>query len=391
MAERRMFAKRILEDDRFTDLPFSTQVLYLHLSMGADDDGFINNPKKITRMIGADEEDLARLINKKYLISFDSGIVVIRHWRRHNLIRKDRYTPTKCLEERRSLMIEEDDAYEIRPPHIPVETEWQPNWQPSDNHTDNHTDNRATTKVAPQYSIVKDSLDKNNLDKCSVGKVSIVNDNPDNDFIADATTTATTTQKNNISFSLSAGAGPTQESFQTAPTISDSKEQRSVTMSDIKEQRAATGNRINNTPEKRISADRPEEESKIIPANHYIEGEDTLRQIGGMGQNLVYLSNRQVSNLIAKMGYNVYTIYLERLSNFIIEKNPRIKSHYETILKWYQEDCKRPFPHATPMEDIPTNGLRILDPKKIMDEKIKESLELGRQELMELEAMENDT
>lgn len=81
MAERRMFALKIIDSDAFLDMPASTQSLYFHLSMRADDDGFISNVKKIMRMIGASEDDLKILLSKRFLLLFDSGIVVIKHWK----------------------------------------------------------------------------------------------------------------------------------------------------------------------------------------------------------------------------------------------------------------------------------------------------------------------
>ena len=111
MAERRMFAKTIIDSDAFLDMPLSTQALYFHLSMRADDDGFINNPKKIARMIGADDDSLKLLIMKKFIIPFDSGIVVIKHWRIHNYIQKDRYKQTVYQEERAKLTVKENGAY----------------------------------------------------------------------------------------------------------------------------------------------------------------------------------------------------------------------------------------------------------------------------------------
>lgn len=113
MAERRMFAKTIIDSDAFLDMPLSTQVLYFHLSMRADDDGFINNPKKIQRMIGASDDDLKLLIAKSFLIPFESGIVVIKHWKIHNYIRNDRYKETAYLEEKQLLQVKENKAYTI--------------------------------------------------------------------------------------------------------------------------------------------------------------------------------------------------------------------------------------------------------------------------------------
>lgn len=111
MAERRMFAKTIIDSDAFVDMPLSTQALYFHLSMRADDDGFINNPKKIMRMIGASDDDFKVLCLKRFVIPFDSGIVVIKHWKIHNYIQKDRYKPTVYSEERAKLETKENGVY----------------------------------------------------------------------------------------------------------------------------------------------------------------------------------------------------------------------------------------------------------------------------------------
>ena len=111
MAERRMFAKTIIDSDAFLDMPLSTQTLYFHLSMRADDDGFINNPRKIQRMIGASDDDLKLLCAKNFIIPFESGIVVIKHWRIHNYIQKDRYKPTVYKEERQALSVKDNGAY----------------------------------------------------------------------------------------------------------------------------------------------------------------------------------------------------------------------------------------------------------------------------------------
>ena len=113
MAERRMFAKTIIDSDSFLDMPLSTQALYFHLSMRADDDGFINNPKKIQRMIGCGDDDLKLLIAKAFLIPFESGIVVIKHWRIHNYIRSDRYKPTVYHDEAEQLTIKNNKAYTL--------------------------------------------------------------------------------------------------------------------------------------------------------------------------------------------------------------------------------------------------------------------------------------
>ena len=108
-----MFAKTIIDSDAFLDMPLSAQALYFHLNMRADDEGFINNPRKIQRMIGASDDDLRVLIAKSFIIPFESGIVVIKHWRIHNYIRSDRMHPTKYLDEKSVLQTKENGAYTI--------------------------------------------------------------------------------------------------------------------------------------------------------------------------------------------------------------------------------------------------------------------------------------
>ena len=121
MAARRMFSINIVNSDAFLDMPAGTQNLYFHLNMRADDDGFVNNPRMVMRIVGAEETDLALLIRKGYLLSFDNGVVVITHWRVHNLIRKNRYTPTQYPELLSRLTRSPNGEYAFRPdlPEIP--------------------------------------------------------------------------------------------------------------------------------------------------------------------------------------------------------------------------------------------------------------------------------
>lgn len=103
MAQRRMFSRKITESDQFLDMPMSAQVLYFHINMQADDDGFVGNAKTIKRMIGASDDDLKLLIAKQFLIPFETGIVVIRDWKIHNYIQKDRYSETFYQHEKAQL------------------------------------------------------------------------------------------------------------------------------------------------------------------------------------------------------------------------------------------------------------------------------------------------
>ena len=111
MAERRMFAKTIIDSDAFLDMPVTARLLYYDLGMRADDDGFVNSPKKTMRITGASSDDMNILIMRKFIIPFDSGVVVIKHWRIHNYIRKDTYVETKYKDEKEQLMLDENNAY----------------------------------------------------------------------------------------------------------------------------------------------------------------------------------------------------------------------------------------------------------------------------------------
>lgn len=147
MAERRMFTMKIVDSDAFLDMPMSTQALYFHLNMRADDDGFVNNPKRIMRMIGASEDDLKLLIAKRFTLCFESGVIVIKHWRMHNLLRKDRYNPTQYVEEKSMLAIESNGAYTEKTDDNQLATTWQPNGN----------------QLATQDSIGKDSVVKESI------------------------------------------------------------------------------------------------------------------------------------------------------------------------------------------------------------------------------------
>ncbi|HEM3538615.1 TPA: phage protein [Streptococcus suis] len=115
MAQRRMFSKKITETDRFLEMPLSSQALYFHLNMGADDEGFIDKAKTIQRTIGASDDDMKLLIAKGFLLPFDSGVVVIRHWRIHNYIRSDRFQSTIHQDEKKQIDFDATKTANIKP------------------------------------------------------------------------------------------------------------------------------------------------------------------------------------------------------------------------------------------------------------------------------------
>ena len=111
MAQRRMFSMKIVDTDAFLDMPLSSQVLYFHLAMRADDDGFVGNPKKVMRMIGTQDDDMKVLLSKRFILPFENGVCVIKHWKIHNYIQKDRYTETTYLREKKMLELNDNNSY----------------------------------------------------------------------------------------------------------------------------------------------------------------------------------------------------------------------------------------------------------------------------------------
>ena len=110
-----MFSNRVIDTDEFLEMPATAQMLYFHLSMNADDDGFVGKPKTIMRMCRASQDDLTVLLGKQFVISFDTGVIVIRHWKIHNYIRKDMYHPTIYEKEKEMLSLDKSDAYSLEP------------------------------------------------------------------------------------------------------------------------------------------------------------------------------------------------------------------------------------------------------------------------------------
>lgn len=153
MAEKRMFTQKIIDSDAFLDMPLSAQALYFHLNMRADDDGFVNNPRKITRYVSASEDDLKLLLIKRFIIGFSSGVIVIKHWRMHNTLKSDRYHPTDYQEELAQLGIKPNKAYTDHPeclddsPELPTV---EPSW------------NQDGSTLEPEN---REDKDKNRIDK----------------------------------------------------------------------------------------------------------------------------------------------------------------------------------------------------------------------------------
>lgn len=147
MADRRMFTRKVTDDDNFMSLSSSAQALYLHLSMSADDDGFCNQVSISMFKAHASVADLQQLLEKRYLYQFDNGVIVIKHWRMANALRKDRYTPTVFKEELARLELKPNGSYTF-----------------SDNGC------QLVASCLPQNRIDKNRIDKDRLGKYNKGE-----------------------------------------------------------------------------------------------------------------------------------------------------------------------------------------------------------------------------
>ena len=224
MAQRRMFNIDFVDADAFLDMPATSQLLYFHLGLRADDDGFIHNPKRVMRICGGTEDDLRILIAKKYLIPFESGIVVIKHWKLHNRIPKDRYKETNYRDEKAMLLLNDNDSYTLCIQDV----------------------NKMETQVR--------------LGKLSQGQVRVVEGSVIDD---------TNGNEKNV------------ETVEKSP----------------------------------------------------------LEYMGGkLGKGVVLLSDAQRDALLDKLGIDAFNHYVEKLANFIIDKDAKVGNHYQTILKWHLED-----------------------------------------------------
>ena len=168
MAEKRMFAKTIIDSDLFLDMPVTAQLLSFHLCMRADDDGFINNPKRIMRDVRCADDDMKMLIAKDYVIPFESGVIVIKHWRLHNYIQRDRYKPSLC-DEKNLLTTNKNKVYER------MDTECIQIGNRLDTECI-QIDNKMDTECVQIGDTDKSRLDKNRVDKSRLDKSRVEED-----------------------------------------------------------------------------------------------------------------------------------------------------------------------------------------------------------------------
>ena len=351
-----MFAKTIIDSDAFIDMPLSTQALYFHLSMRADDDGFINNAKKIQRMIGASDDDLKRLAVKRFIIPFESGIVVIKHWKIHNYIRGDRKKDTVYPEEMNLLIEKDNGAYTLKSeePAMIVgsavetgETLRQKAYKESSlPYSFEYKIRQAFYgKVCPVCGF----LMQGSVDECGVSSNSRKPTIQHNLPISmggkhELGNISVICHKCNVSLQ------DTETGSLNADLVMETWDQICMTdkcQSNVSQMTGKCQHRLGKDSIElgKFSLVEGSVADDTAAATTEDEEEDIedgqLKLIGGeLGRNVVYLSDRQMGDLIDKIGFDGFNRYVERLATFIIEKKAHVKSHYETILKWHREDTK---------------------------------------------------
>ncbi len=163
MAQRRMFSLKIIDNDNFAELSFSSQALYFHLALRGDDDGFIGNTKIIRRIVGASDDDLKNLVEKGVIIEFESGVTLIKHWLVHNTLQNDRYKPTIFINERDEVWFDEENKIYIRKKESKTKTETKR----KQNGNNLESQNNETLISLKQYSL---DLQKSSKSKKKSGK-----------------------------------------------------------------------------------------------------------------------------------------------------------------------------------------------------------------------------
>ena len=253
MADRRMFHKNVVESDAFLDMPTSAQALYFHIGMYADDDGFVNGPRRIARLIGASNEDLQLLIDNRFLLAFANGVVVIKHWRMANSLKNDRAKMPQYPELAAGIYIKENRSY-----------------------TD-HPAEGAVSLLEHKQRYMESKRNPNGIPSEGKG------------------TEGNRTEGNRAE----AEAGGFQAGGDYSTELS--------------------------TPED-VAAAAADRKLKIFR--------------GELGKGVVFLSDAQIAGLLEKLDLDLFDYYVDKLANFIIKNDAKVKNHYETILKWWREDSE---------------------------------------------------
>ena len=355
MAERRMFSIKIIDSDDFLDLPLEAQSLYFHLAMRADDDGFINSPKKLVRAIGASADDMKMLEDKKFIIVFDSGIVAIRHWKVHNSIKKDRYKASIFFEEKKQLICDENGTYLISDQSI---KDTEPKWSQSGTRMEPEWSQNGS-KVEPQVSIGKDSIGKDSIGKDRLGKDSKEKERIEKVSLGEGSINTSPTpsgENKNEDFYFNGACAladkaekltndeshfveALEETETQNSTINISENINATSGNDGMAGHADQSSTLYRSENATGGYDGDASADWAVSPSQKVDKPDALKPVRGpYGRGIVCLTDGQLTDLKERLGENQLNRYMDKLATFIYDKGARIKSHYDTLLKWYEED-----------------------------------------------------
>jgi hypothetical protein len=167
MASKRMINLSVIDTDAFLEMPLSTQALYFHLNLRADDDGFVGSPKIICRTVGASDDDLKLLIAKRFIIIFEDGVIVIKHWRMHNTLSVNRYKETNYTEDKALLKLKTNNAYTLGDGKTIDDSRLI---EMSKRQVDASKTNNRRTIDEQKTNIYKNRIDKNRIEEISIDK-----------------------------------------------------------------------------------------------------------------------------------------------------------------------------------------------------------------------------
>ena len=264
MAEKRMFSKKIVDSDRFLDLPPTARLIYFELGIRCDDDGFCACPGKILRMTGAGREELRMLLDAGLLLEFD-GVVVLRDWRVHNCLRRDRLRPLAYPEIAAQLWISPTGRYELKEaPSAMNLLDYREKYEKEAEDPIREM-RRKSSEIGGKIRYYQDRIGEDRLDQ-----------------------------------------------FSAVQEMADE----------------AAGGPLAAEPDDGFACESERE-----------DGSERLTPLGGeLGQNVVWMTDRQMDDLLGRMSLEEFDRYARRLSDYILEKGDRFHSHYRTILQWWEAD-----------------------------------------------------
>ncbi len=314
MAERRMFSKTVIGSDAFLDLPKEAQLLYFHLAMVADDDGFVNSPTKIRRMLNVTPEDYQCLIDKEWILPFDSGVVAIRHWKRHNYIQKDRYTPTTYKNERCTLSIDENGMYT--------------------------TCIQSVYKLYTQDRLGKDSIGKDSIGKDSIDKDRLVESSIEEFPAPAATTTYEEIKKENPTDSSLANTADSNPL--SAGEISQREETQPHSVGEISQREETQPHFVGEISQ--MEETKPLTSGVVARSDGEGKTETGLRawkiRLECSVPAIIKLTDEECVTMYERLGREKFTWYTWKLATFIKDRRAYVKSHCDTIMRWYFEDME---------------------------------------------------